>query len=57
MFIILSNKKHDSLITILELKYSIDNDDHAQIITNHFPFRLTKNSKYEVGIDNLFHHR
>ena len=51
------NKKHDYLTTILELKYPIDNDDYAQIITNHLPFRFSKNSKFEVGIKNLIYYR
>ena len=49
------NKKHDHFTTVLELKYSSDNDDYANIITNQFPFRFSKNSKYEVGINNLFY--
>lgn len=51
------NKSYDSRTTILELKYSSDNDSKAEIITNHFPFRFTKNSKYEIGIDRLLKYR
>jgi hypothetical protein len=51
------NKKLDHFNTVLELKYSDDNDDGASDITNYFPFRLSKNSKYVVGIDSLFYLR
>lgn len=40
--------------TILELKYSRDEDDLAREITNDFPFRMTKNSKYVNGIFALY---
>jgi hypothetical protein len=36
---------------ILELKYAQEDDDDASRITNHFPFRLTKSSKYVRGIE------
>lgn len=39
--------------TILELKYSDKDDNLANYITNHFPFRITKNSKYVTGIENF----
>ncbi len=35
---------------VLELKYDMDQDDIADEITNHLPFRLMKNSKYINGI-------
>jgi hypothetical protein len=35
---------------VLELKYDQQHDDLAATITNHFPFRLTKSSKYVMGI-------
>lgn len=38
---------------ILELKYEREKDLGAQKITNSFPFRLTKSSKYVSGIENL----
>ena len=38
---------------ILELKYSEDNDDDANFITQKFPFRLSKNSKYVTGIERI----
>ncbi|MDC0456447.1 polyphosphate polymerase domain-containing protein [Alphaproteobacteria bacterium] len=39
--------------TILELKYKHIHYNIAEKITSHFPFRVTKNSKYVVGIDRL----
>ena len=38
---------------ILEIKYNFENRKLANIITNHLPFRLTKSSKYVIGISNL----
>jgi len=43
----------DRFHTVVELKYDQYNDDHARSITNAFPFRLTRNSKYTNGIDRL----
>ena len=40
--------------TVLELKYSDKDDDDAGSITNHFPFRMTKSSKYVSGIEKLY---
>ena len=39
---------------VLELKYSDKDDDDAGYITNHFPFRMTKSSKYVSGIEGLY---
>ena len=39
--------------SILELKYGHAKDDEASEITKHFPFRLTKSSKYVLGISKL----
>ena len=39
---------------ILELKYPIENEDFSESFFNYFPFRLTKSSKYAVGIENLY---
>jgi hypothetical protein len=36
---------------ILELKYAQEDEDDASRITNRFPFRLTKSSKYVRGIE------
>ncbi|MFT4668085.1 MAG: hypothetical protein ACI8YQ_004125 [Polaribacter sp.] len=38
---------------IVELKYDIVDDEDAQYISNLFPFRLTKSSKYVSGVDHL----
>jgi len=44
--------KDDSAI-IIELKYNEDKDSLASSVSNHFPFRLYKNSKYINGIELL----
>ena len=36
---------------IMELKYKMADDDRANEIFRHLPFRLTKNSKYVTGIN------
>ena len=38
---------------ILELKYQEEYDNEANFITNKFPFRLSKSSKYVNGIQQL----
>ncbi|MFC2001747.1 VTC domain-containing protein [Chloroflexota bacterium] len=43
------DRKH----TILELKYSDEHDEEARLITNYFPFRMTKSSKYVTGFDQF----
>ena len=47
-------KAYDNINVILELKYNKDDDCGAEYISNHFPFRLTKSSKYVTGIDKLY---
>lgn len=42
----------DDRSTILELKYLEEYDETAGEITNYFPFRMTKSSKYITGIEN-----
>ena len=37
--------------TIVELKYDPDSDQRAAEISNEFPFRLTKSSKYVQGLE------
>jgi hypothetical protein len=44
-----SGKVYDDSV-IMELKYDECNDLSAEKITNSFPFRLTKSSKYIMGI-------
>jgi hypothetical protein len=46
-------KSKDFSNVILELKYDCEHDDCAQWITNQFPFRMTKSSKYVTGLDRL----
>ena len=42
---------NEKLVTILELKYAEQDNDYASEISQYFPFRMTKNSKYITGID------
>ena len=39
--------------TVIELKYDQQYDRGAKDITQHLPFRVTKNSKYVTGIDRI----
>jgi hypothetical protein len=48
------NKSLDHTNTIVELKYSPDEDPCAEQISNEFRFRMTKSSKYVDGIDRLY---
>ena len=41
---------------ILEVKYDEDKDDIVTNITSHFPFRLSKSSKYVTGINKLYNY-
>lgn len=41
---------------IMEIKYSPGDEEAAGGITNKFPFRITKNSKYAEGVDILYPH-
>lgn len=43
----------DNTNTILELKYEQEVNDYAERITNYFPFRMTKSSKYAAGVELL----
>lgn len=47
------NKMKDKTNSILELKYDLECDDGAKHITDQFPFRLTKSSKYLMGIERV----
>ena len=47
------NRVYDRGRVILELKYEEKYDNNSQWITNHFPFRMTRMSKYVRGIDLL----
>jgi len=44
----------DQFPTIIELKYDMSVRDQAQEITDHLPFRQSKNSKYTNGITHLY---
>lgn len=46
-------KKGDPNI-IMELKYDLDHQAGAGQITRHFPYRMTRNSKYSVGVQTLY---
>jgi len=43
----------DHASVILEVKYGEDHDSEANRITSLFPFRMTKSSKYIMGIERL----
>ena len=47
------HKSVDYISTILELKYDAEQDDYAENITKHFPFRMTKSSKYVTGVERI----
>jgi SPX domain protein involved in polyphosphate accumulation len=47
-----SPHREDSEV-IMELKYSQENDFEAEYITNNFPWRLGKNSKYVSGVSAI----
>lgn len=48
------NRSADLEHTVLELKYAPEQQLHSSEISNGFPFRLTKNSKYEQGVERLY---
>ena len=41
--------------TVIELKYNQQYADGAKSITKNLPFRVTKNSKYVIGVERLRH--
>lgn len=49
-----TSELHDRNSIILELKYDKAADQDAHRITNYFPFRMTKSSKYVIGINELY---
>ena len=49
-----TRKFRDPIGTIMELKYSHENEEVASLITQQFPFRLSKSSKYVRGIMMLY---
>lgn len=48
-----TERLYDREKVIVELKYDQADDDQARFVTNHLPFRLTKSSKYAMGIQLL----
>lgn len=44
----------DLVNTVVELKYDAEHDRHANQVANHFPFRITKSSKYVSGVERLY---
>ena len=45
-----STKRADDYNIVVELKYENEYDQHIERISNYFPFRMTKNSKYVNGL-------
>ena len=48
-----SKLKNDFRNKILELKYLPNSNDTVEKVTNQFPFRITKSSKYITGLQLL----
>ncbi len=48
------NESIDHINNVLELKYEKESDDYADGITKHFPFRITRSSKFVTGIERLY---
>lgn len=46
-------KYKEELKTVVELKYDEEWNDEAEKITNQFPFRLDKNSKFVAGMSHF----
>jgi SPX domain protein involved in polyphosphate accumulation len=43
----------DPASVVLELKYPVEAAQYADRISQHFPFRLTRNSKYMTGVEQV----
>ena len=39
---------------VVELKFGVGHEDGGTRITSRFPFRLTRSSKYVLGIESLY---
>jgi len=39
---------------VIEIKYNKPNDERVDEITNLFPFRMTRGSKYAIGVSELY---
>lgn len=50
-FFVRQETEHDKVV--MELKYDTEMDGEASWITEGFPFRLSKNSKYVIGVKKL----
>ncbi len=48
------HKLTDFETIVMEIKYNIKDEDKISDITSAFPFRITRNSKYVNGIENLY---
>jgi hypothetical protein len=48
-------KSADKSSIVVELKYSCENQEDAEHVSNYFPFRMTKSSKYVSGIERLLY--
>lgn len=47
------SRSHNSRAIVVELKYDTDDDRHVGDLSDLFPFRATRNSKYAGGIESL----
>lgn len=43
----------DYASVIMELKYNMPHEENIDVITNRFPFRVTRSSKYALGVERL----
>lgn len=50
----LAHRQIDHTHVVVELKYGAADDRQAERVSNHFPFRMTKSSKYVQGIERVF---
>jgi hypothetical protein len=49
-----NEKFRDESNIIVELKYDKNSENTANLVSQHFPFRITKSSKYITGIDRIY---
>jgi len=47
------NSSIDDAGAIIEIKYNAGDDNYIKFLLTHFPFRLTKSSKYVIGKDRV----
>ena len=48
------HRVNDPYSKVLEIKYNALLDENVNTITNNFPFRMTKNSKYVNGMQFIY---